>query len=106
MNAMPTRFDLDPENRQLVLTWTDGEVTRHDYTRLRRLCPCANCQLERDKVTRSRGLRILSKPTGAPPEPGLQKVEPVGRYALRFEWEDGHSAGIYPYALLRQDGQK
>jgi len=106
MKAMPTGLELDAENRRLVLTWNDGEVTRHDYTRLRRLCPCANCQLERDKASRSLGLRILSKPTAARPEPALLKVEPVGRYALRFEWEDGHSAGIYPYPLLRQDAQE
>jgi ATP-binding protein involved in chromosome partitioning len=25
----------------------------------------------------------------------------VGRYALKFEWSDGHSTGIYPFRYLR-----
>ncbi len=106
MTVMPTSFQLDPEDRQLILTWTDGEVTRHDYTLLRRQCPCANCQAARDKARKSMGLRILSGPPGPRTEPAILKVEPVGRYALRFDWDDGHSAGIYPFEFLRRDRQK
>jgi DUF971 family protein len=29
-------------------------------------------------------------------------IEPVGNYALRINWSDGHNAGIYSYAHLRQ----
>ncbi len=85
MATLPTDFKLDPETRVLTLTWTDGEVTRHDYTELRRLCPCANCEIERDRVRQSMGLRILSGTKPHPAAPLLLKVEPVGRYALRFD---------------------
>lgn len=27
----------------------------------------------------------------------------VGRYALQFDWSDGHSTGIYTYERLRDD---
>jgi DUF971 family protein len=31
----------------------------------------------------------------------LDKIEPVGGYALSFTWFDGHASGIYSYKLLR-----
>ena len=31
----------------------------------------------------------------------LVKVEPVGSYAIMFEWEDGHHYGIYNWHYLR-----
>ena len=29
------------------------------------------------------------------------EVEPVGKYALRFKWNDGHESGIYSWDYLR-----
>ena len=29
-------------------------------------------------------------------------IDPVGRYAIRFHWSDGHSTGIYPFEQLRE----
>ena len=29
-------------------------------------------------------------------------VEGVGKYAIRFEWNDGHNLGIYSWAYLRE----
>lgn len=29
------------------------------------------------------------------------RVEPVGSYALRFRWDDGHDQGIYTWERLR-----
>ena len=28
-------------------------------------------------------------------------VTPVGKYALRFKWNDGHEAGLYSWDYLR-----
>lgn len=97
----PTRVELDPDARELVITWTSGETTRHDYTSLRKFCPCANCTTERQKALQHKGLRIISSPNPPSLEPRIAEVEPVGRYALKFDWDDGHSAGIYTYDFLR-----
>ena len=29
------------------------------------------------------------------------RIEPVGSYAIRLEWDDGHDAGIYTFERLR-----
>jgi DUF971 family protein len=29
------------------------------------------------------------------------EATPVGKYALRFKWNDGHEAGIYSWEYLR-----
>jgi DUF971 family protein len=34
----------------------------------------------------------------------LNNIEPVGTYAIRFYWQDGHDDGIYNYELLKQLG--
>jgi DUF971 family protein len=31
----------------------------------------------------------------------MQSVEPVGSYAIRIYWSDGHNTGIYTWELLR-----
>jgi len=32
-------------------------------------------------------------------------VHPVGRYALQFNWLDGHTSGIYSWEFLRRHCQ-
>ena len=39
-------------------------------------------------------------------EVGIVAVEPVGHYAVRICFSDGHDSGIFSWALLRQLGQE
>jgi DUF971 family protein len=32
----------------------------------------------------------------------MQSVEPVGNYAIRILWSDGHGSGIYSFEHLRK----
>ena len=32
---------------------------------------------------------------------GIMELEPVGNYAIRINWSDGHNTGIYSYEHLR-----
>lgn len=34
----------------------------------------------------------------------VDRVELVGRYAIRVAWADGHDTGLYEYGLLRRVG--
>ena len=35
------------------------------------------------------------------PKPKARRAEAVGHYAIQLEFNDGHSAGIFSYDLLR-----
>jgi DUF971 family protein len=32
----------------------------------------------------------------------MDAVEPVGNYAIRIQWSDGHGSGIYSFEHLRK----
>jgi DUF971 family protein len=44
--------------------------------------------------------RPLLDPATVPADVRPLKVALVGAYAIRIDWSDGHSTGIYPYELL------
>lgn len=79
----------------LGIEWNDGHKGVYPVRYLRQHCPCAACT---DELTGE--LRI--KPDDVPLLIMLQDVEPVGRYALRFKWSDGHDTGIYSFTFLRR----
>jgi DUF971 family protein len=84
------------------IEWTDGHRSSYSFTFLRDACPCALCDEERTKTKRE---------PGDPPKLGAlpmfkaaakpNSVEPVGKYAIRFKWNDGHDLGIYSWQFLR-----
>ena len=43
----------------------------------------------------------ISHPHLDQPRLRMEAIEPVGNYALRIVWNDGHSTGIYSYSHLR-----
>lgn len=100
----PVDYDVEPARGTLTLKWSDGRTTVHSMADLRRICPCANCRQERDKMKSNLGLRVLSGPTTLQ-QAVILKVHPVGRYALRFDWNDQHSTGIYSYEFLIEHSQ-
>lgn len=79
----------------LELVWTDGRDDRLGYRYLRGECPCATC---RDEWS---GARILD-PTTIRLDLKLEGMEPIGSYAVRFVWNDGHSSGLYTWEALRK----
>ena len=47
------------------------------------------------------GLRTLN-PDRISPHVFPEAIHHVGRYALQFQWSDGHCTGIYPFDYLRR----
>lgn len=37
---------------------------------------------------------------------GIRAVEPVGQYAIRLVFDDGHATGLYSWKYLRELGEK
>lgn len=102
-NQQPKGFELDQPGGELQISWTDGKQTRHSMNDLRRLCPCATCRTEREKMqnqTSLSSLRVISSSAPVVEQARIQQVIPVGRYALSFRWNDGHHTGIYSYQFL------
>jgi DUF971 family protein len=87
------------------IEWKDGHHSVYSFPFLRDACPCALCNEEREKDGRQPGdplkpvagslpmFKAAARPT---------QVEPVGKYAIRFTWNDGHQHGIYSWEFLRE----
>jgi DUF971 family protein len=87
------------------IDWQDGHRSSYTFTYLRDACPCALCIEEREKANRKPGdplgavqgalpmFKALARPT---------EVEPIGKYAIRFYWNDGHQHGVYSWRWLRE----
>jgi DUF971 family protein len=74
------------------IDWADGHTGVYPHEILRGYCPCATCQGHSGTVT-------FVKASGNQLE--IEDIEPVGNYALRFQWFDGHGTGLYAYPYLR-----
>ena len=37
---------------------------------------------------------------------GIKAVEPVGQYAVKLVFDDGHDSGLYSWKYLRELGEK
>lgn len=101
----------DPEHiaisksKGIKIDWKDGHHSEYGLTYLRDKCPCAQC-------TGAHGTPPREPQSHAPqPEspfpmfqPALKmlSVEPVGNYAIKINWSDGHSSGIYSYEHFRE----
>jgi DUF971 family protein len=87
------------------IEWKDGHVSKYSFAFLRDACPCALCDEERTKLGRKPGEQVRSQPGELPmykPAVKALSAEGVGKYAIKFQWNDGHELGIYSWPWLRQ----
>ena len=87
----------------LELAFSDGTEAMLPLRYLRKYCPCAGCQGERDLLGRTQ-LPIVSTHYDGPVT--ALSGELVGNYAMRVVWSDGHVAGIYTFAYLYELAQQ
>ncbi len=50
--------------------------------------------------------RARSRQSAARPVSGSPRIEPVGHYAVRLIFDDGHDTGIYSWTYLHQLGRE
>ena len=102
----------DPKSVQVNLTagtgmdieWKDGHRSSYTFQFLRDACPCALCNEERMKDNREPDEPPRPKPGALPmfkAAPKPVSAEGVGKYGIRFTWNDGHEHGIYSWEYLR-----
>jgi len=103
----------DPKSVKVNLTtgtgvdieWSDGHFSHYSFVFLRDACPCALCNEEREQSGRKPGEPPKTKPGELPMfKPAAKPVsaEGVGKYAIKFNWNDGHDLGIYSWTFLRE----
>jgi DUF971 family protein len=94
------------EGKGLEIDWQDGHKSAWSFAWLRAGCPCATCVEERTLEGRKPG-EAKTKAAGGvlpmyTPPPRPKSAHAVGRYAIQFNWMDGHSGGIYSWEYLRR----
>jgi DUF971 family protein len=91
--------NLEQIGSELAIKWEDGLESFIPLETLRRCCPCAGCQGEKDILG-----NVYKNPAQAlaPAAFQLRRLIPVGTYAVQPIWADGHSTGIYSFDYLRR----
>ncbi len=93
----PTEIVVHQQSRRLEVAFADGERHLLDFEYLRVMSPSAEVQGHGPgQETLQVGKRDVT----------LASIEPVGRYALRPVFSDGHSSGIYTWPYLRELGRE
>ena len=95
----PVALEKEGSDR-LVIRWNDGHRSVYTWKHLRENCPCAGCRGEFGQPPDP--FRILT-PSELAPKPPLAPLEmsPVGHYAYKIRWNDGHDTGLFTLENLR-----
>ena len=88
----PTDVAVSPDGGVQV-RWDDGKESQFPPRWLRARCPCAGC------VDEWSGQRTVVE-AQVKADVRAQNLEPVGRYAVRIDWSDGHNTGIWSWEHL------
>jgi DUF971 family protein len=92
----PTELKVDKDRRLLTVAFDDGASFALPAELLRVMSPSAEVQghspEERVTVPGKKAVRIL-------------RIEPVGNYAARIVFDDGHDTGLYTWTYLRELGE-
>jgi DUF971 family protein len=92
----PTELRLDKDRRLLTVTFDDGKSFALPAELLRVLSPSAEVQGHSpDQRVTVAGKKSV----------GIMRLEPVGNYAVRIVFDDGHDTGLYVWAYLRSLGE-
>lgn len=94
-DAAPTEIRLRSQSRLLVVSFTDGAQYQLPFEYLRVNSPSAEVQ------GHGPGQKVLV--TGKE-NVLITLVEPIGHYAVRLVFDDGHDTGLYTWKYLRELG--
>ncbi|MBW6390508.1 gamma-butyrobetaine hydroxylase-like domain-containing protein [Billgrantia antri] len=90
---IPSKIHYHKKARELELSYPDGESHRLAVEYLRVYSPSAEV---RGHHPSQAVLQVGKK------DVGLKNIEPVGRYAVKLVFDDGHDSGIYSWDYLHE----
>lgn len=91
----PTELRLRKDRRTLAVAFGDGVTHDLPAELLRVLSPSAEVQGHSPEQRQT---------VGGKRNVGIIAVDPVGNYAVRLTFDDGHNTGIFTWAYLRRLG--
>ena len=94
------------KSKGIKIDWKDHHHSEFPLAYLRDECPCASCTGAHGTAPqKSDYASQVPDPKNPFPmfKPTLKMlhVEPVGHYAMRIDWSDGHNTGIYSFEHFR-----
>ncbi len=92
---IPTEIRLDKSKEKLIVSFQSGETFDFTAEFLRVLSPSAEVKGHSEE---SRKLQYGKSGVI------ITSVEPVGNYAIRIEFSDGHNTGFYSWVYLHELG--
>ena len=91
----PLELSLSPNKAILTVSFNTGEVFHLDAELLRVEAPSADVQGHGvDQKQTPHGKRHVT----------IHHIEPVGHYAVRLSFSDGHNTGLYSWEVLHKFG--
>ncbi len=93
----PTELKLRSKSRVLEISFDDGARFELGFEYLRVYSPSAE--------VRGHGPGQERLQTGKE-QVAVTKLEPVGHYAVRLFFDDGHNTGLYNWSYLRELGER
>jgi len=93
---IPSEIKLHQKSRRLELIYEGGEAYSLDFEYLRVFTPSAEARGHGPgQETLQTGKRNVE----------IERIEPVGTYALRLVFSDGHDSGLYSWDMLYNLGK-
>ena len=93
----PTEIRLKKDRRGLIVRFDDGADHDLPAEMLRVLSPSAEVQGHSPEQR---------KTVGGKKDVSIAAVDPVGNYAVRLTFDDGHNTGLFTWAYLRKLGDE
>lgn len=93
----PTEIRYDKESRTLTVSYEDGKSWDYTAEYLRVYSPSAEV---RGHAPGEEVLQVGKE------DVQIEKIEPVGNYAVSIAYDDGHDTGIYSWEWLYSLGEK
>jgi DUF971 family protein len=89
----PTEIKYHKRSRELEVRFADGMSGRLSAEYLRVQSPSAEVKGH----SAGEGILVTGKE-----QVGITRIDPVGRYAVKLVFDDGHDTGLYTWALLHE----
>lgn len=92
---VPVEIKLHRKSRLLEITFSDGKTFQYTSEFLRVYSPSAEVR------GHSPGQEVLQ---AGKKEVNINRIDPVGNYAIQLTFSDGHNTGLYSWDLLYEYG--